>query len=407
MIKQISLTLIIVLFSLISIAQPTRVFNVDFNNMDEIDNIAGRVGVIAGNPGYECGVDGMAIRFDGLTDSIAYEGNIERLLNQDFALSFYFFIDNTSNTTDQIDLISFGNNECPKDSSLTVRYIPQTSTILTEISINGSATFIFPVRGQVPPGQCWNYVVINKSDDKLELFINDVLVDENEDFARDFRFKIGGVLTIGGSPCINSFTTRFAGLIDEIRIYDQVLEETEVVSENLNPDRIITEDQTIFIGETIDIVTGNSCSSSFSWDPETTLDDPTSMSPTASPTETTTYNYTVNYGICSTTDNVRISVVDPTVSSCDQLLVPNAFTPNGDSRNDEFGISNDFIIDDLITFQVFSKWGEKLFETTSLDQKWDGTYKGKTINPGSFLYRVVYICSGEEFSASGNFILIN
>ncbi len=405
MMKHIVLILLAGLFSLNGIAQPSRVFDVNFNNCDDIDNIDGKLGVIAGNPQCECGADGMAFRFDGVTDSIGYDDNIERILNQDFALSFYFFLDNTTNTTDQVDLISFTDSECVRDSSLTVRFVPQTSSILTEISINGA--FIFTLRGVIPPGQCWNYVVINKSDDKLELYINNQLIDENEEFDRNFRFKPGGVLSLGGSPCINSFSTRFAGLMDEVRLYDRVLLENDVISENFNPDRIITEDQTIFIGESLDIVTGNSCSSSFSWNPLTALDDPSSKFPTVSPVETTTYNYIVNFGTCASTDSVRVSVVDPNVSSCDQLFVPNAFTPNDDNRNDEFGISNDFIIDDLISFQVFSKWGEKLFETSSIDEKWDGTFQGEPLNPGSFLYRIVYTCSGEEFSASGNFVLIN
>lgn len=404
MMKQ-QLILILSLYTIICVAQPTTVFDVSFNNCDEIDSADGKLGVIAGNPLCECGVDGMAFRFDGEVDSIGYDDNIDRILNQDFALSFYFFLDDTFDPADQIDLISFTDDECVRDSSLTVRFNPATNSILTEISIN--TVFIFPVRGEIPLGQCWNYVVINKSDDKLELYINNELVDENEDFDRNFRFKPDGVFAIGASPCVSSFSSRFAGLIDEVRLYDRVLLENEVISENFNPDRIVTEDQTIFIGESLDIVTGSSCSSSFTWNPQTALDDPSSKFPTASPVETTTYNYTVNFGTCASTDSIRVSVVDPNVSTCDQLFVPNAFTPNDDNRNDEFGISNGFIIDDLIAFQVFSKWGEKLFETTSLDEKWDGTYNGEPLNPGSFLYRVVYICSGEEFSASGNFVLIN
>jgi len=406
MMKQVVLILCIGLCVLNCFAQPTRVFDVNFNNCDEIDAADGKLGGIGGNPQCECGVDGMAFRFDGVADSIGYDENIDRILNQDFALSFYYFLDNTPNDGNQIDLISFGGAVCDRDSSLTVRYIPQSNNILAEISTNQQ--FIFTLRGVIPPNHCWNYVVINKTNDGLELYINAELIDENEDFDRNFRFKTDGILSIGDSQgdCTN-FSNRFTGLIDEIRIYDRVLEESEVISENLNPDRIITQDQTIFIDESLDIVTGNSCSSSFNWSPQTALDDPMSKFPAASPIETTSYTYTVDFGTCVSTDSIRISVVDPSISTCDQLFVPNAFTPNDDNRNDEFGISNDFIIDDLISFQVFSKWGEKLFETTSLDEKWNGTFNGEPINPGTFLYRVVYICSGEEFSASGNFVLLN
>ncbi len=397
--------LVICLYGMVGNAQIPTVFNVDFNNCDEIDSDANRMGVFGGNPQCDCGVDGMAFRFDGVADSIGYTDNIERILNQDFALSFYFFIENLTSSNQSIDLISFGDEGCVRDSSLTVRYIPQSNSIRTEISINNS--IFFPMIGEVPAGPCWNYVVINKNDDRLELYVNNELVDEQEQFDRNFRFKPDGIFSVAASPCISTFTTRFQGLIDEIRLYDRVLEENEVIALNLNPDQIITPDQTIFIGESLQIETGNSCTNSFTWSPQLGLDDPSSRSPEASPAETTTYQYSVDFGLCSSRDSIRISVVDPTVARCDQLLLPNAFTPNDDNRNDEFGISNDFIIQELLSFQVFSKWGEKMFETNSVDEKWDGTFDGEALNPGTFLYRVVYTCSGEEFSASGSFVLIN
>ena len=397
--------LIICLYGVVGFAQIPTVFNVDFNDCTEMDSDANRIGVFGGDPQCVCGVDGMAFRFDGFNDSIGYQNGIERILNQDFALSFYYFIENPATATGSIDLISFGDEGCQRDSSLTVRYIPQSNSIRAEISINNS--IFFPLFGEVPAGPCWNYVVVNKDDDGIELYINNVLADENDQFDRDFRFKPDGILSVAASPCISNFASRFQGLIDEIRLYDRVLDEDEIISLNINPDQIITPSQTIFLGESIQIETGASCSNTFAWDPGTTLDDPLSMTPVASPVETTTYQYTVDFGICSSVDSVRISVVDPSVSRCDELLLPNAFTPNDDRRNDEFGISNDFIIDDLISFQVFSKWGEKMFETNSVEEQWDGTYQGEALNPGTFLYRVVYTCSGEQFSSSGSFVLIN
>jgi len=399
---------IIVCFLLLCVtfvySQPRAIFDATFDACDAFDQADAKMGTIAGNPSCECGVNDMGFRFDGMNDSIGFDENIDRILNQDFALSFYFFLENAPGNDSEVDLISFGNEECVRDSSLTVRYVPVINSIRVEVSINQS--IIFNMVGEIPPGPCWNYIVINKNDDRLQMFINNQLVDENENFDRTFRFKPGGIFSIGASPCISSFSTRLRGLIDEVRIYDQVLEENEVLIENLQPDQIITEDQTIFIGESLALQTGNSCSNSFSWNPTTALSDPNSASPTVSPLETTVYNYIVNYGTCSSFDSIRVSVVDPSVSQCDELLVPNAFTPNQDRRNDQFGISNDFIIDDLISFQVFSKWGEKLFESTSVSEKWDGTFQGDELNPGTFLYRAVYTCSGEEFSASGSFVLI-
>ncbi len=54
--------------------------------------------------------------------------------------------------------------------------------------------------------------------------------------------------------------------------------------------------------------------------------------------------------------------------------VPNAFTPNGDNRNDEvhvkgFGISK-------MNWKIFNRWGTLVFESTSPDIGWNGYYKG-------------------------------
>lgn len=386
------------------ISQADILFNATFNGCDAFDEVSAFSGDIHGNPVCVCAVEGDGYRFDGLNDSIGYDSGIEDLLNQDFAISFYFFLDNTGINDQEVDLVAYGDNECFRDSSLTIRYVPQTNSIRTEISINSS--IIFNLVGEIPAGSCWNYLVLNKNDDRLELYINEVLVADDADFDRNFQFKPNGVLSIGSSPCITTFSSRFKGLIDEFKIYNRPLLENEVISENLKPDKIITEDETIFVGESVIIETGNTCTESFKWTPIDDLVDEDTKSPIASPDETSQYVYTVNYGTCISTDSIRISVVNPGESQCDQLLLPNAFTPNNDRRNDLFGISNDFIIDNLKSFEIFSKWGEKVFEASSLDDKWDGNFKGQQMHPTTLLYRVVYDCNGEEFCATGSFLLV-
>ena len=68
------------------------------------------------------------------------------------------------------------------------------------------------------------------------------------------------------------------------------------------------------------------------------------------------------------------------------LFIPNAFRPNGASKNNTFfpkgmGITKFKMI-------IFDRWGEKLFETNSLDEGWDGTYKGKFVELGVYVYKI-------------------
>ncbi|HEY3387922.1 MAG TPA: gliding motility-associated C-terminal domain-containing protein, partial [Saprospiraceae bacterium] len=38
-----------------------------------------------------------------------------------------------------------------------------------------------------------------------------------------------------------------------------------------------------------------------------------------------------------------------------------------------------------ITWTIFSRWGEKIFEGQSADAYWDGTFRGKSMDPGVFI----------------------
>lgn len=70
------------------------------------------------------------------------------------------------------------------------------------------------------------------------------------------------------------------------------------------------------------------------------------------------------------------------------IYVPSAFTPEGNGLNDEFRV----VGSNLKTFdmKIFSRWGEKLYESGSLEKGWDGTYKGKPAPSGSYLVLIKY-----------------
>lgn len=74
-----------------------------------------------------------------------------------------------------------------------------------------------------------------------------------------------------------------------------------------------------------------------------------------------------------------------------QLLIPNAFTPNHDGKNDEFKITN-FSNQKLIEFKIFNRWGTILFQTHDPQKGWDGTFKGKEQAVGVYGYviRIAY-----------------
>ena len=65
-------------------------------------------------------------------------------------------------------------------------------------------------------------------------------------------------------------------------------------------------------------------------------------------------------------------------------VVPSAFTPNGDGKNDVLYVKGSDI--DKLTFTVYDRWGEKVFESHNISNGWDGTFNGKALNAQVFLY---------------------
>ena len=107
------------------------------------------------------------------------------------------------------------------------------------------------------------------------------------------------------------------------------------------------------------------------WNPGTSLDNPSSYAPVFTGSFDQLYTIELRTtGGCVTVDTQQVK----TVQKAD-ILVPNAFTPNGDGLNDNlrpilFGITQ------LHYFKIFDRLGQQLFETTKANTGWDGTFKG-------------------------------
>jgi gliding motility-associated-like protein len=94
------------------------------------------------------------------------------------------------------------------------------------------------------------------------------------------------------------------------------------------------------------------------------------------------------------------------LQSC-YLAVPNAFTPNGDGKNDYLYPLNAFSATNL-EFKVFNRYGQLVFETRDWTNKWDGTINGKLQPAGTYVWTLRYTdaASGKDFFMKGTSILI-
>ncbi|MEJ8820128.1 T9SS type B sorting domain-containing protein [Lacibacter sp. H407] len=115
--------------------------------------------------------------------------------------------------------------------------------------------------------------------------------------------------------------------------------------------------------------------------------------------QTGTYSVTVTNACGSASDEVMIRSVDCVI------LFPNAFTPNGDGRNDQFKILNAFNLQDY-SLSVYNRWGQMVYSSTDFRQGWNGEVKGKPQDPGTFVYFCKYIKDNIPVTTKGSFILI-
>lgn len=93
-----------------------------------------------------------------------------------------------------------------------------------------------------------------------------------------------------------------------------------------------------------------------------------------------------SYG-CDDTYSQRI-VVEPIVT----MYVPNAFTPNSDDKNEVFKAEGVGFSE--FEMSIYNRWGELIFYTANMDEGWDGTYKGKQVEAGMYVYKI----SGSDIS---------
>jgi gliding motility-associated-like protein len=86
--------------------------------------------------------------------------------------------------------------------------------------------------------------------------------------------------------------------------------------------------------------------------------------------------------------------MDVYLENCQECVqMPTAFSPNNDGMNDEFCPLFDCDVESF-RIEIYSRWGQKVFEASDPDSKWDGTFRGKDLAEDVFIYKMSYTISG-------------
>ena len=125
------------------------------------------------------------------------------------------------------------------------------------------------------------------------------------------------------------------------------------------------------------------------------------LNPIVSIQDPTIYELTVE----TTNGCIERTFVNVLVDKSADLFIPNIFSPNTDGENEIFMIyANSRNINEIQSFEVFDRWGEKVFEQFNFQPNdpvhgWDGTLRGEELDPAVFVYyaRVEMIDGRIEF----------
>lgn len=139
----------------------------------------------------------------------------------------------------------------------------------------------------------------------------------------------------------------------------------------------------VVAGNTVTLqATANESFDAIAWAPQQFFHSQTGKSQTITVSDTSKTFYVVGRSTqgCIDTASLKVNVND----NATDVFIPNAFTPNGDGRNDVFKAFGSSIMS--VEMQIYTQWGNLIFETKDNNTGWNGTHNGKPQPVGVYLY---------------------
>jgi len=127
---------------------------------------------------------------------------------------------------------------------------------------------------------------------------------------------------------------------------------------------------------------------------------------------------------CNNLEIINLSVYEQTTKGCigetftseilveepinldEDLYVPNIFTPNEDQKNDYFKITPKNEIT-MFYITIYNRWGQKIFESTDINNSWSGKINNTTFESGVYYYVIQYKTNSNSKTLKGFLELYN
>ena len=206
----------------------------------------------------------------------------------------------------------------------------------------------------------------------------------------DDATKENPITSVTTNTNYNVYVTDVNGCIDTLSVLVEVHPKAVLGL----PDTI-----TVYSGEGYQVA-ANTNAMHFEWFPPSGVSNPNASDPFLSPTVRTKYTVTATteFG-CEAVQTLDVLVANP------EINMPNAYAPNNEGAK----IFKPVIrgAHTLKTFAIFNRWGTKIYESTNINECWDGTYKGVAQEFGVYVYVIEAVNDQNEvYSQTGNVTLI-
>jgi gliding motility-associated-like protein len=146
----------------------------------------------------------------------------------------------------------------------------------------------------------------------------------------------------------------------------------------------------------------------YQWYPPVGINFDDIKNPTFNYNQQTQYTITLTPpdGTCPTIDTLLVQISQDNPGLKSSLHVPNAWSPNGDGHNDRlYPLTTN--MKELKYFRVYNRWGQLMFETHTLGQGWDGTFRGQPQVMDVYTWTVEADgLDGVHYKLAGNSILM-
>jgi gliding motility-associated-like protein len=283
-----------------------------------------------------------------------------------------------------------GVNGCDSFLTLNLRNYLKDSTIITQNICTGSS-YLFNGINRTASGIYKDTLTNRNGCDSL---ITLLLSVNNSDTTISNRTicigeAINSIYYTNDTTVINNYTNRFG--CDSFYQLNIVVYPLPTVNAG--------NDTTISAGNTAILIASGAAN--YSWN-NATIGAVNSVSPSVS----TTYIVTgTDANNCSNIDSVNVYIIP--LDDSVYIVIPSAFTPNGDGLNDIYKILATKNLT-LKSFTIFNRWGELVFSSNDISIGWDGRFKDREQPIGTFVYYIeaLKISNKDNYNITGTVTLI-